>query len=240
MRARDVDSQSGPHRPSWNTGCRCPLILRGEGDLVPIAYALHRHTRGVDAPFVVCDPRRQNMKASVRSPANYKSGLEAFRKATRGTLCMRSRLPHDFTELVAERYEPDPRVGMIVCPSPNDHGEDLAALLPIYVPPLSERALELPRIVEEYAKEAIAALRSLRPEACFTAADLRWIVEWVVECAGTSLPEIEKATWRVVVLKLSRNLSEAARLLGMAPVSLARWIGRRSRPPAAIEAWSRR
>jgi hypothetical protein len=216
-------------------GCRCALILRGKGDLVPIAYALHRHTRGVDAPFVVCDPRRRNMKASVRSPANYQSGLEALREAARGTLCMRSRLPHDFAELVAGRHDPDPRVGLIVCPSQNDPGEDLAAPLPIYVPPLSERASELPRIVEEYAAEAIAALRPLRPEGRFTAGDLRW----VVECAGTSLPEIEKATLRVVALHMSANLSDAARLLGMAPVSLARWLGRHSRPPTANASWRR-
>jgi hypothetical protein len=89
--------------------------------------------------------------------------------------------------------------------------------------------LELPRIVEEYAAEAIAALRPLRPWDSFTVADLRW----VVECAATSLPEIEKATLRVVALKISASLSDAARLLGMAPVSLARWLGRRSQPPTA-------
>jgi hypothetical protein len=175
------------------------------------------------------------MKASVRSPANYQSGLAAFRKAVGGTLCMRSRLPHDFAELLAGLHEPDPRVRLIVCPSQNDHGEGLAAPVPIYVPPLSERALELPRIVEEYAAEAIAALRPLRPEARFTAADLRW----VVECAGTSLAEIEKATLRVVALHMSASLSDAARLLGMAPVSLARWLSRRSRPPTANASWRR-
>jgi len=210
-------------------GCRSPLILRGEGDLVPIAYALHRHTLGGDAPFVVCDPRRRTMKASVRSPANYQSGLAAFRKAAGGTLCMRSRLPQDFAELLAGRHESNPLVRLIVCPSRVDQGEGLAAPVPIYVPSLSERALELPRIVQEYAAEAIAALRPLRPEARFTAADLRW----VVECAGTSLPEIEKATLRVVALHMSATLSEAARLLGMAPVSLARWLGRRARSPTA-------
>jgi hypothetical protein len=89
--------------------------------------------------------------------------------------------------------------------------------------------LELPRIVEEYAAEAIAALRPLRPWDSFTVADLRW----VVECAATSLPEIEKATLRVVAIKMSASLSDAARLLGMAPVSLARWLGRRSQPPTA-------
>ena len=142
---------------------------------------------------------------------------------------MRSRLPHDFAELLAGRHEPDPRVGLIVCPSQDDHGEGLAAPLPVHVPPLRERALELPRIVQAYAAEAIATLRPVHPERRFTADDLQWVVDW----AGTSLPEIEKATLRVVALHMSASLSDAAMLLGMAPVSLARWLGRRSRRPGA-------
>lgn len=42
--------------------------------------------------------------------------------------------------------------------------------------------------------------------------------------------EIEKATRRVVALRVSRNLSQAAARLGMAPVSLWRWILRRKLP----------
>ena len=47
------------------------------------------------------------------------------------------------------------------------------------------------------------------------AGDRRWIIEH-----PTSLAEIEKATMRVVALRMSRHLSEAAERLGMAPVSL--------------------
>src|SRR5262245_11242443 len=47
------------------------LVLRGDGDLVPIALALHRRALGEDAPFVVSDPRRGTKSASVRSPANF-------------------------------------------------------------------------------------------------------------------------------------------------------------------------
>jgi hypothetical protein len=209
--------------------CRSLLILRGERDLVPIGYALHRHTLGVDAPFVVCDRRRQTVDASVRSQANHESGVAAFEAAAGGSLCMTARLPRDVTALLARLYEPDPRVQLIVCSNRNDRGVRLAGPVPICVPPLRERALELPRIVEEYAAEAIAALRPLRPWDSFTAADL----QWVVACAATSLPEIEKATLRVVAIKMSANLSDAAGLLGMAPVSLARWLGRRSQPATA-------
>jgi DNA-binding transcriptional LysR family regulator len=35
---------------------------------------------------------------------------------------------------------------------------------------------------------------------------------------------------RLVAIRESRNLSNAAARLGMAPVSLSRWIGRRSLP----------
>jgi hypothetical protein len=44
------------------------------------------------------------------------------------------------------------------------------------------------------------------------------------------LPDIEKATLRLVAIRESRNLSSAAARLGMAPVSLSRWIGRRKLP----------
>jgi hypothetical protein len=53
--------------------------------------------------------------------------------------------------------------------------------------------------------------------------------------AASSLPEIEKATLRLVALRHSRNLSQAAARLGMAPVSLSRWIGRREMPMPVVE-----
>jgi len=41
----------------------------------------------------------------------------------------------------------------------------------------------------------------------------------------------EKATRRLVALRMSEDLRRAAEILGMAPVSLQRWIGRRKLPP---------
>jgi hypothetical protein len=223
---------------------RSPLILRGERDLVPIGYALHRHTLGVDAPFVVCDPRRRTVETSVRSLANDESGVAAFRAASGGSLCMRrDRLPIDFTALLARLHEPDPRVQLIVCSERDDRGVHLAGPVPIFVPPLRGRASELPRIVEAYVVEAIAALDPVRAQdssfitgqdSCFFTGD---DLQWVVECMATSLPEIEKATLRIVALRMSRsagqspgssaNLRVAAERLGMAPVSLTRWFERR-------------
>jgi competence ComEA-like helix-hairpin-helix protein len=79
---------------------RAALVLCGAGDLVPIAWALHRRLLGSDQPFVVCDPRRGNVPASVRSPGNYESGARAVSAALGGSLCVRSRrLPRDFAKL---------------------------------------------------------------------------------------------------------------------------------------------
>jgi transcriptional regulator with GAF, ATPase, and Fis domain len=95
---------------------------------------------------------------------------------------------------------------------------------PIQVPPLASREAELDRIIAEYAEDAIAELGTRRTG--FLAIDRAWVREH----AASSLPEIEKATLRLVAIRESRNLSNAAARLGMAPVSLSRWIGRRSLP----------
>jgi hypothetical protein len=65
------------------------------------------------------------------------------------------------------------------------------------------------------------------PADCFTPADL----EWMADQSAASLTDIEKGTMRLVARKISDNLGQAAALLGMAPVSLARWLDRRSPPP---------
>jgi hypothetical protein len=49
---------------------RAQLVLCGHGDLVSLAYGQHRRALGANTPFIVCDPRRGNTHASVRSPAN--------------------------------------------------------------------------------------------------------------------------------------------------------------------------
>src|SRR5215468_8287973 len=70
---------------------RATLMVCGEGDMVPIAWALHRRTLGPGSPFIVCDPRRGTQAASVRSPASRPSGLAAFEAAVGGSLCVRTR-----------------------------------------------------------------------------------------------------------------------------------------------------
>jgi hypothetical protein len=201
------------------------LVLCGEGDLVPIAAALHRRTLGPDAPFIVCDPRRGNSAATVRSPANRTTGIEAIAAADRGTICMRARrLPRDFTSVIERVRDPAAHIQTIVCwGERHDSNPLLIVPAPIVLPALRDRAAELSKIIEEYAREVITTL--LAPTDCFTATDQAWVLENV---AG-SFSQIEKATLRLVALRSSRNASAAAARLEMAQVSLARWLGRRPR-----------
>jgi hypothetical protein len=203
---------------------RAALVLCGDGDLVPVAGSIHRHALGDDRPFVVCDPRRRPGEATVRSAANYETGLQALAAATGGSLCVRGhRLPRDFSEVVAALRAPNAQIQLIVCAqTPSDCERYLA--VPIVVPPLSSRSGELDRIIVEYAEDAIRELGA--PRSGFTPADR----DWIREHSASSLPEIEKGTLRLVAIRKSRRLSHAADRLGMAPVSLARWIGRRRLP----------
>jgi hypothetical protein len=199
------------------------LVLLGETDLVPIARALHRRVLGADRPFVVCDPRRRDGAdyESVRSPINYGTGVAAFEAAIGGSLCVRSRrLPSDFSSVVA-RIRATNDVQIIVCSDGRDDAHPFLTLpVPIRIPSLIVRTHELPRIVAEYAVDAAAELGALGEG--FTDADR----QWVLQNAPLTLAEIEKATLRLVAIRASRNMSNAAARLGMAPVSLSRWIGR--------------
>jgi hypothetical protein len=206
---------------------RSALWLCGDTDLVPIAHSLHRRAIGEAQPFVVCDPRRRNGRESVRSAANHELGAGAVRAAAGGSICLRSsRLPRDVSIVMALVRDPNARAQVIVCSTKRDVHADLLTV-PIEVPRLSQRAADLPRIIDEYAYDAIARL-NVPPER-FTPTDRQWILDH----AATSLSEIEKATMRFAAIRASSTLSRAARHLGMAHVSLSRWLGRR-RPPAEV------
>jgi hypothetical protein len=207
---------------------RTALVLCGDGDLVPIAWAIHRHVRNSSRRFIVCDPRRQAGKETVRSAENHAAGMEALAVAAGGSLCVRSRrLPADFDQVVERLRDPASQVQLIICAEGSRESER-CRVAPIVLPPLASRTDEIDRIIHEYAHDAMIELDTSR--SVFQAADH----DWVRKHAASSLPEIEKATLRLVALRASRNLTEAAERLGMATVSLSRWIDRRAMPMAIV------
>jgi hypothetical protein len=205
---------------------RAQLVLCGRGDLVPLAYGLHRRAFGADAPFIVCDPRRGNTPATVRSPANVADAAAALDAAAGGSLCVRRRRPpHGFSSLVT-RVRRGADVQYICLEE--DSLQWLVRPGPIEVPSVVERLSELPRIVDEYVFDATRELAPPQGTLALDERDRSWLIAYA---ATTSLAEIEKATLRLVALRSSMNLSHAAARLGMAAVSLSRWVARRTLSP---------
>jgi FHA domain len=203
---------------------RVGLVLSGDAELVAIAYSIHRCALGPDRPFVSCDPRRRTSKESVRAVENHEQGMLALEAARGGSLCVwGSRLPRDFPQVRRRLRDPDTRVQLVYYSNKRESSDGLLST-PIDIPPLTRRAGELTRIIDEYARDAIAELGATR--AAFTKPDH----EWVMEHAASSLGEIEKATLRLTAIRIHGNIGRAAARLGMAPVSLKRWIGRRELP----------
>src|SRR5512143_4088690 len=88
---------------------RAALVLCGDGDLVQVARGLHRHARGDERPFVLCDPQRRDGGTGAQ--------LESRRTAaaaTGGTVCVRARwLPRYLPALVAAVR--DARIQLTIC-----------------------------------------------------------------------------------------------------------------------------
>jgi len=138
------------------------------------------------------------------------------------------RLPPDFSDIIAVLRDPRTRVQLIVCTrKQKDDNELLAQILarPITIPSLIDRADELDQIIWEYAEDAVTEIGGFS-RVSFTSEDHEWIRMW----SAASLPEIEKGTRRLVAIRKYRTILGAAEHLGMAPVSLSRWIGRRKLP----------
>jgi hypothetical protein len=201
------------------------LVLCGEDDLVLLARAVHRLALGADRPFIVCDPRRQRSEENVRTAENFQSGKDALRAAKHGSLCIwNNKPPRDFADVKVALQDPDTRVLLVVCARQPADAEGFGAA-PITIPALSRRASELPRILEEYVQDATAELGL--PRTSFPPSDR----DWILEHAATSLPEIEKATLRLLALReAGGNMNRAAARLGMARWSLSKWASRRKLP----------
>jgi hypothetical protein len=202
---------------------RAALVLLGDTDLVSIAQALHRLAIGAERPFIVCDPRRTVRRASVRGPTSHPRGVGAVRAARGGTLCLRRRrLPRDLRPMAMLLRGPDAPVQLIVCAGAK-HDDDpfLIRPAPILVPPLGARAAELPRIVDEYVRDASRALGA--DDAGFTEVDRTWVLDH----AASTLADIETATARLVAIRQAGSPERAAARLGMSAVALRQWLRRR-------------
>jgi DNA-binding NtrC family response regulator len=95
----------------------------------------------------------------------------------------------------------------------------------IEVPSLDTRRADLPRIVNEYVEDAVDLLQA--PDDCLDPEDIQWIMTRATLAREITIPGIEKAVLRAVAVRMTHDLTNAARLLGMARVSLERWMRRR-------------
>jgi hypothetical protein len=196
------------------------VALQGDSDLVPVAFALHRRLLGADRPFVVCDPRRREGAGSVRVPPNRNTGRLALEAAAGGSICIHSnRLPKDFDTLASSLRDRHKMALLFVCLHSNDRVTRVLCN-PIVIPPLAQRRAELGRLLNDYLDEAAQIFGVRRPQ----------LSEQMQHCVfddATSLCELEKVALRLVALRNTPNVNQAAQRLNMAPVSLNRWIGRR-------------
>jgi hypothetical protein len=197
-----------------------PIALRGATDLVPVAYALHRRILGADRPFVVCDPRRREGRGSARMPPSRRTVARALEVARDGSICLRSRrLPTDFDLLRESLRHAVPATTIFVCLHGEDRVRDLVCR-PLEVCSLTARASESDDLLQEALEEAAAALGAARLHIP------RRLRQGALDGVA-SFAALAKTALRLTALASARNPSQAAAQLGMAPVSLMRWLHRR-------------
>jgi hypothetical protein len=187
----------------WATN-RMPLWIAGNDDLVSIARRMHDEFIGAH-PFVV---------ASVSGAA---SAIERVRSSGPSvTICLRSERPtRDLRAVSAIASEPGaPRI--IVCAASAAH------ILPIEIPALDTRRVELPQIVDAYALDVIAALGARATS--YTAVDRDAIVRWPL----TTLADVEESVRRMIAIREFGGVTGAAVHIGVSHSSLSRWLARRT------------
>ncbi|HEX4420482.1 MAG TPA: FHA domain-containing protein [Kofleriaceae bacterium] len=202
---------------------RTPLLLRGEGDMMLVAQALHRQLFGPNSPFIASDRRRHNLPATVRGPANIADGMTALQEANSGTLCVRERrLPAEFRSLMENFRRRENRARMTICVGRIEHSWILNNEM-IAIPTLSSRSDEIDRIIDEYLQDAASVLdvHSVQVEPSD--------IQWIRRASAQSIPDIEKGAMRMTAIRASRTIKQASDMLGMSGVSLIRWLRRRAR-----------
>ena len=189
-----------------------PLWLAGGDDVIAVARRLHGEVFG-DRPFVIADldPRE--------------SLALAIERARDGTLCLPLfRMPGP-AKVLRELADTEVRCRLILCSRADHRG----GCPPIEVPPLATREADLPRLVDEYAADAIARLGA-RPSS-YTMADRARLLE----VPSHNLADLETTMLRLIALREYGGVTRAAPHLGLTHSALSRWFarriaGRRARP----------
>lgn len=207
---------------------RDPLVLRGPGNLVEIARQLSSVLLEKDAPFALHDTRRSpdGDGDALRLP-NTRSLKEAIALAPRGVVCIRGKkLPPDFAAQVLElRMSSQAAPLLVVCDEGTIELNQIRTAPPIMVPACSARS----------AREMDSLIAACRAEV-----GLEFSIEdglsdeeyrWVIDNAET-IAAVEKCVRRLLAFRKAGSTSGAARLLGIASVSLRRWFERHPLPKA--------
>jgi hypothetical protein len=197
---------------------RAPLVIRGEGDWVTVARDLHRRAIGPNQPFVLCAPRGPSLDANLQGISTVDKGLKAIAAARGGSLCVRSRRPPvELVRLVAALRAPSAHVQLMICDDSRTDAPS-ALSLPITIPSLLSRYAEVPRIIDEYCRDAAEELH--------TRMDDGEVRDWIFRFSSAAIADIERAAYRVFAIRASRTLEQAATILGLEVQALRAWLHR--------------
>jgi hypothetical protein len=160
-------------------------------------------------------------------PPSRRTVARALEAARDGSICLRSRrLPADFDLLREPLRHAIPATTVFICLHGEDRVRDLVCR-PLEVPSLSVRASESDDLLQEALEEAAAALGAARLHIP------RRLRQGALEGVA-SFAALEKTALRLTALASARNPTQAAARLGMAPISLMRWLHRRPRLVAIV------
>lgn len=189
---------------------RASLILRGHGSLIGIARRLHEALLGASQPFVVHDGKE--------------SGVDAQNRAYDGTLVLDGeKLPRDIQLVLVSLRLPNVRARLIITANTAEAAAEVATMIRVVgrvtLPPLRDRADELERIIESYARDAAHALGASSP--ALGPHDIEWVRKDKVETDE----DLEMLVLRIVAVR-NWGITEAARRLGMSHGALSRYMQR--------------
>ena len=208
---------------------RAIFVLCGEPSLVPLAEELHRLTLTERRPFVLCDPRRRTSEDTEGFTRCVADGLTAVAQARDGTICIDDRRrPRDLPEMLDELHRSG-RTAQLMVLARNARKAEVYTPAPVVIPPLRSRRDELARIITEYEAEVSQRLGLGALE--LTPAQRSWIRERSSE----TLPDLQRATSRLIAIRYAGSIAGGAALLRMSSQALGKWLERRRfRPELAM------